>query len=151
MLRNATLTLFACLLLTAAASAAGPAAAQPAATAPDLARCSTAAPAQSEALPALGTPEPQPAASCYVSVDCGSTTVDCSGSTCYGVDRNCNTGEPGYVQCNGGSPEYCPECICHNYCEPCAAYGQTDDCGLTCVWNPNLPNCKRISAWVLAF
>jgi len=96
------------------------------------------------------------AASCTVSVDCDDgTTIQCSGASCQGKDRNCSNGERGFVDCDGNT-QYCPVCDCHNHCEPCASYGQTDDCGLVCKRNVYCCDQNgicgvRIGAWVLAF
>ena len=96
------------------------------------------------------------AAACTVSVDCeDGTTIECSGASCQGKERNCNLDEPGFVECDGNK-QTCDECVCHDHCEPCASYGQTDDCGLVCKQNvyccdQNGTCGVRIGAWVLAF
>lgn len=79
----------------------------------------------------------------YCEADCGShPSVSCEGSSCSAVDRNCPS-QKGYVQCDGDY-QYCPDCICHYNCQPCAAWGQTDDCGCTCLKNV----CGRVGAWL---
>ncbi len=45
----------------------------------------------------------------YCSASCGGYSVNCSGGTCSGVDRNCAAGQRGYVQCDGATT-YCPVC-----------------------------------------
>lgn len=50
---------------------------------------------------------------CYISVSCGSYSINCSvaGSSCSGADRNCAIGQRGFVTCNGATT-WCPICAC---------------------------------------
>ena len=53
-------------------------------------------------------------ANAYCEANCGSYSVNCSGGSCSAADRNCDTGQGGYVQCDG-APIYCsPGCNCSN-------------------------------------
>ena len=54
-------------------------------------------------------------ANAYCEANCGSYSVNCSGDFCAAADRNCDTGQGGYVQCDGGTPINCsPGCNCSN-------------------------------------
>ena len=54
-------------------------------------------------------------ANAYCEANCGSYSVNCSGGSCSAADRDCNVGQGGYVQCDGGTPIYCsPGCNCSN-------------------------------------
>jgi hypothetical protein len=52
-----------------------------------------------------------PIAPAYCIADCNPhTDVDCTGSSCTAVDRNCSVGQRGYVQCDGQAKIWCPTC-----------------------------------------
>jgi hypothetical protein len=52
-----------------------------------------------------------PIAPAYCIADCAPhVDVDCTGSTCTGVDRNCAVGQRGYVQCDQEAKIWCPSC-----------------------------------------
>jgi hypothetical protein len=54
-------------------------------------------------------------ANAYCEANCGSYSINCSGGSCSAADRNCDTGQSGFVQCDGGPPTYCsPGCNCAN-------------------------------------
>lgn len=63
------------------------------------------------------------------SVNCGLTTLSCpSGtSTCTVVDRNCTTGEPGSVTCDGVTSQ-CYACGTSSFCVYCSQKGDCYDC-----------------------
>lgn len=104
---TAALVLMAVGLPAAPTPAALPAGSSITTAALDLPLCSQAPPAVDRA--AHGTFDPGVSEQSYCKATCGSSYVDCNGSSCYAVDQNCAASVRGYVECDGNRTD-CPAC-----------------------------------------
>jgi hypothetical protein len=99
-------------------------------------------------------------AQAYCQSDCDGLLISCWGGTCSAADRNCSTGQQGYIQCDGvynfchqgpcstscpcgtcGSTRWVNAYVCFGYCQQwkeqeCTASGWADTGATDCVAGP---------------
>lgn len=88
-------------------------------------------------------------AQAYCQADCDGLLISCWGGTCSAADRNCSTGQQGYIECDGVYT-FCHQGPCTSC--PCGTCGtlrwfQTEDC---CPNNLHVMEERRCttSGWV---
>ena len=87
------------------------------------------APSASKAVFAAQKPAPPGGVGAYATCTaiCETGTVECTASTCSGVDRNCAVFERGHVTC-GTTTTWCGTACPSDYCYNCAQTGSCYDC-----------------------